>query len=512
MSLPDDDTRSVDTEPENRGTASLRRTVVRGVGVVAGGQLLTQVLTFGTYIALARLAPPHTFGTFAAASILVTFSSLVVESGMSSALIQRPDRLDEAGATAFVATALGGAFFTLLSLAAAPLIGWYFGSREVGEIALASSATHFITSLGVVPNALLQREFAFVRRLVVEPGAVVALAIGSIGGLAAGYGAWGLLLGAYLSVTVRVTLLWSPCRWRPRLRSASIHMWRDLARYGRHILGSEMLREGNRVALTAVIGRFGGATQLGQYNFGSRIATQTNALFIVTGASVLFPAFSRIAQEPLRFRGAFLRALRAVCFVAVPAGLVFLGIGEQFVVVLLGDRWRVAGHVLVALSGLGLGSALGSVGAEAFKAAGRPEFASRMQLVGAPATVLVVAALLPFGVAAAAAGVSVATILIGCYAVSAACGVLGVERRIVVGEVWPAVCGGLLAAGAAGGLDRVFLHAARHGVARGLGALTLEILAASAVYLAALRLAAPGRAAEVFRSARDELRPAKPAA
>jgi len=126
--------------------------------------------------------------------------------------------------------------------------------------------------------------------------------------------------------------------------------------------------------------------------------------------------------------------------------------------------------------------------------------------------VLVVAALLPFGVAAAAAGVSVATILIGCYAVSAACGVLGVERRIVVGEVWPAVCGGLLAAGAAGGLDRVFLHAARHGVARGLGALALEILAASAVYLAALRLAAPGRAAEVFRSARDELRPAKPAA
>jgi O-antigen/teichoic acid export membrane protein len=505
--LPQRTAPDVETGPETFTTPSLRRTVVRGVGLVAGGQLLTQILTFGTYIALARLAAPHTFGTFAAASILVTFSSLVVESGMSSALIQRRDRLDEAYATAFVATALGGCFFTLLSLAASPLIGWYFGSHQIGEIALASSGTHLITSLGVVPNALLQREFAFVRRLVVEPGAVIGLAIGSIGGLAAGYGAWGLLLGAYLSVTVRVILLWALCRWRPRIRAASFEMWRDLARYGRHILSSEMLREGNRVAVTAVIGRFGGTAQLGQYNFGARIATQTNALFVVTGASVLFPAFSRISHEPERFRRAFLQALRAICLVAVPAGLIFLGIGEQFIVVLLGDRWRVAGHVLVALSGLGLGAALGSVGAEAFKAAGRPEFAARMQMVGAPGTVLLIAALLPFGIAAAAAGMSIATILIGAYAVSAACGVLGVERRLIVREVWPAVVGGLGAAATAGGLDRFALHAARHSVAVGIVAITAEVLAAALVYLVILRVAAPGRATEVFQSARAGLRP-----
>jgi O-antigen/teichoic acid export membrane protein len=510
--LPDGATPDVETGPETPATPSLRRTVVRGVGVVASGQLLTQILTFATYVALARLAAPHTFGTFAAASVLVTFSSLIVESGMSSALIQRRDRLEEAAATAFVATALGGAFFTVLSMAASPLIGWYFGSHQIGEIALASSGTHFITSLGVVPNALLQREFAFVRRLVVEPGAVVGLAVGSIGGLAAGWGGWGLLLGAYLSVTIRVLLLWALSRWRPQIGSASFAMWRDLARYGRHILGSEMLREGNRVAVTAVIGRFGGAAQLGQYNFGSRIATQTNALTTVTGASVLFPAFSRIAHEPVRFRAAFLRALRAVCFIAVPAGLIFLGIGEQFVVVLLGDRWRVAGHVLVALSGLGLGSALGSVGAEAFKAAGRPEFAARMQMVGAPGSVILIAALLPFGVAAAAAGLSIATILIGCYAVSAACGVLNVERRLVVREVWPAVVGGLMAAAAAGALDRFLLHATRHATAIGIAFVAIETLAAAAVYLLVLRVAAPGRAAEVFLSARDGLRPAEPAA
>ncbi len=501
-------------EPEHETAAipSLRRTVVRGVSLVAGGQLLTQALTFATYIVLARLASPQTFGTFAAASILVTFSSLVVESGMSSALIQRRDRLDEAAATAFVATAVGGTLFTLLSLAAAPLIGWFFGSREIGEIALASSATHLITSLGVVPNALMQREFAFVRRLVVEPGAVIGLAIGSIAGLAAGWGAWGLLLGAYLSATIRVVLLWALCRWRPRVRTASVAMWRDLARYGRHILGSEMLREGTRVAVTAVIGRFGGAAELGQYNFGARIATQTNALFVVTGASVLFPAFSRIAHERERFRGAFLRALRALCFVAVPASLIFLGIGEQFVVVLLGERWRAAGHVLQGLSGLGLGTALGSVGAEAFKAAGRPEYASRMQAVAAPATVVLIAVLLPFGIAAAAVGASIAAILVGCYSVSAACGVLEIQRRLVVSEVWPAVLGGLGAAGTAAGLDRFVLHATSHRPALGIAAIVIEVVAGAAVYLAILRIVAPGRASEVFSSTRGGLRASEPIA
>ena len=76
--------------------------VVRGAGITGAGVLLTQVITFASYIVLARLAGPAVFGTFAAAWTLVGFSTIFVESGMSAALIQRRDRLEEAASTAVV--------------------------------------------------------------------------------------------------------------------------------------------------------------------------------------------------------------------------------------------------------------------------------------------------------------------------------------------------------------------------------------------------------------------------
>src|SRR5215216_3059586 len=96
-----------------RADRSLANTVVRGATLAGGGLLLTQALTLGIYILLARLATPHTFGTFAAASIFVAIGELFIESGMTAALIHRRERLEEALSTAFAATCLGGVLLSV---------------------------------------------------------------------------------------------------------------------------------------------------------------------------------------------------------------------------------------------------------------------------------------------------------------------------------------------------------------------------------------------------------------
>src|SRR5215217_5223964 len=97
--------------PEAEQQRSLTHTVARGATIAGGGLLLTQALTLGIYIVLARLATPHTFGTFAAASIFVAVGELFLESGMTAAVIQRRDRLDETFSTAFAANFVGGILF-----------------------------------------------------------------------------------------------------------------------------------------------------------------------------------------------------------------------------------------------------------------------------------------------------------------------------------------------------------------------------------------------------------------
>ena len=133
------------------------------------GYFLTQVITLSFYVVLARLAGPEVFGAFAAAWIIVGVSSFLAESGMSSALIQRNDRLEEAAATAVLSTFFTGAALALIALALSPLVGLYFDTREIGLLAAALSGVLFVNAAGVVPDALMRRRFSFVRRVVVDP-------------------------------------------------------------------------------------------------------------------------------------------------------------------------------------------------------------------------------------------------------------------------------------------------------------------------------------------------------
>ena len=203
--------------------------MLRGVGLAGSGYALTQLITLATYLVLARLTSPLAFGQYAEAAVLVGVGLLFTESGMLAALIQRRERIDEAANTALVATLASGVAVSLLALAAAPLIGLFFRSDTVGAVAAAISGQLFLRSATVVPNAMLERELAFLRRTVVEPLAAVAFAAAAIVAMANGMGVWGLVIGNYVQIAVDAALTWALARWRPRPRLASLG---DVARAG----------------------------------------------------------------------------------------------------------------------------------------------------------------------------------------------------------------------------------------------------------------------------------------
>ena len=201
------------------------------------------MLTFATYVVLARLASPEVFGTLAAGWTIIGVSSLIAESGMRSALIQRQDRLEEAAATATIATLAAGVALALLAFALSPLVGLFFHSHEVGLVAAALAGVLLMNAATVVPDALLRRRFSFLRRAVVDPINAVTYGVVAAALLAIGLGVWALVIASYASGIVRVTTVWLFIRWRPDLRLASFAMWRELARFARHIVASEFFVE-----------------------------------------------------------------------------------------------------------------------------------------------------------------------------------------------------------------------------------------------------------------------------
>jgi PST family polysaccharide transporter len=484
------------------GASSTRytRLVVRGASFTGVGSILTQAVTLASYVVLARLAGPSVFGAFAAAWILVGVGTLFAESGMSAALIQRSDRLDEAAATALLSTLAAGVALSLIALAASPLVGLYFHSHEIGLLAAALSGVLFLNAVTVVPDALMRRRFSYVRLMIVDP--LNALTYGGAGAvaLAAGMGAWGLVLATYAASVVRVTAVLVLGRWAPDLRRASFSMWRELAQYARHVVASEVVREIGGIASTALLGRFVGIAPLGEYRFGWRMATQAGLPVAAASAHVLLPAFARIADDLERFRSAFLRSARVVSVLVLPVSFALVPLGEPAAVTLLGSSWRTAGHVLAALAGVAAALPAIALATEVFKAANRPDFLPRMSLLLTIATLVLMAASLPFGVVAVGGAMSVAYLLTAFYALTQVSRILVLPlRRVGASLAGPAVA-------AAGMTGLLFVFRAVWNVeARAtlvqLGWLGASLLVAVAAYALLLRLVAPSAARELVQAA-----------
>jgi PST family polysaccharide transporter len=488
--------------------------VIRGAGLTSGGYLFAQVLNLGVYVVLSRLLDPADFGRYASATVLIAFGVLFTESGMQAAIIQRRDRLDEAMSTAAAATFIGGILLSLGALAVAPIVGAVFNDSDVTLLAAASSGLIFVNTLAVVPNAILQRRFSSVRLTVVDPLEVVAFGMVSIVLAAEGLGPWALVIGQYAAFVTSTSLVWAFARWRPQARLMSYGMWRELASYSRHVLLSTAIsRFGGQMADTVIVGRSLGPASLGQFRYALRIATLPWSV-VQTGAGyVLFPALARISADRQRLQGAFLRSLRWMVAIGFPSGLLLVPMGPSLTVLVFGRVWLPAGHAAVAMCACAGGAALTVTVAELLKADGNPAPLIRINLVSAAVSALAVLALVPFGLSAAAAGLSIGALAGGGYALRTVTSRLDISFASIRAEIWAPVVAASGMALLLLPVDRLLLRPATHGLLVGLLLLAVEGVLCIVFYAGLLAVLAPrylheakGIAAQRHRS-QDRLEP-----
>jgi O-antigen/teichoic acid export membrane protein len=461
-------------------------TVVRGAGLAGAGFVASQVLTLGAFLVLARLASPSDFGDYAAGSILVSIGMLFTESGMLAALIHREDRIDEAASTAVVASFLSGILFSLLALAASPLIGLLFHSSRVGEIAAASSGMLVVRSLLIVPQALLQRRFSFLRRVIIEPLGVAVFGVVAIVLCAEGLGAWGLVAGYYAGAIVDVILSWVLIDWRPRLREASYEMWRELAGYGRHVLAAHTVMLGAGQLPILLIGRFSGSGALGQYRYAERLAQTPVGLVIQAGSYVLFPAFARITDDRRRFRSAMLRSLHLMCTFSFPLVILMIPLGVPAAMILFGPIWREAGYATMVLSGAAVGSTIISFASEVLKADGHPQLLTRVHVCLLIATTIASLALLPIGLMGVCAGISIGSLTASVYSLRQVRTHNAIPAGDFVAAVTPPLFGALLMAAILTPIEFLVIEANTRGTFFGLVLIILEGLVGLCIYAATM--------------------------
>jgi PST family polysaccharide transporter len=275
--------------------------------------------------------------------------------------------------------------------------------------------------------------------------------------------------------------------WRPGRGHASYAMWRDLARFGFPLVLA-MIGYRVRTAVEAlVVGRFLSTAALGFFRYGQRIAQIPQKGIIEVGATSLFPAFSRIADDRERLAAAYLRALHWSMVGSAAATGLLIAAGEPAVVVVFGERWHGAGVALVAMSALNIGSAISVVAQDAIKARGRTRLINWFTLADLFLGVGFLLVLIgPFGLAGASLYMSLTSLATAAIMLGLAQLVVTVPLRRVLTVLATPMPSLLVATAATWWLEHGLLRSDTRGPLLAVVLLTVDALAFGLVYLAVL--------------------------
>ncbi len=343
------------------GDSEIRRRVVDGFKwsmLMAGVIQVTQIVTS---IVLVRLLSPRDYGL---AGMTLLFQGIVVvvsDVSMGAALIQRREITEADRSTVFWCTAAIGVVLTASGIALSGPLAVFYGQPAVGPLFAVLSVSFVLTALQMTPQALLDREMRF-RLVNLRIGG--AAIFGSTTAIIAGFlgaGPWALVLQQVATSASGLFLIWACCSWRPRF----LFSWkslRSLGGFGTRLCGSNILSYVTYNGDNLMIGRFLGSAALGAYAVGFNLIFLPLARVIVPIQLALFPAFSRWQNDRRQIAEVWLRVLRVIGAVFIPAMLGFIVVAPDFVDVVLGHKWWRAVPVLQWLAVVGLAQGLALVG------------------------------------------------------------------------------------------------------------------------------------------------------
>lgn len=317
---------------------ALRSSVAQGVTWTVLDRWGRRVLGVVVFTALVRLVPPRDFGLVALAGAFAAFVGIIIDSGLSRAVVQRRDLEEDHLHTVFWFSLIVGTSLTLLGqLAAAPLAELFETPRLAGVVRWISLA-FLVAGASTVPEALLLRRLRF-RALAIR-GLVGTVAAGSLAIVmaAAGAGAYALVAQTVGNSAFGLVVLWVGAGWRPRMRFSRRHL-ADLFAFSAGVAGVDLLSAVNQRSDDFLVGKFLGPVQLGYYAVAYRLLKLLRELFLQPTMTVVLPAFSRVQDDAARRTRGALLAIRLTALVGVPAALLSSVLAPELIRAVFGPRW-----------------------------------------------------------------------------------------------------------------------------------------------------------------------------
>lgn len=342
-----------------KATFSASRWTATSTAVVAAIQILQTSV-------LARILLPGEFGLMAVVTAAVATLLVIVDLGLSQALIHFDDVPEDHRSSIFWLNMVLAFTLMIVLCLAAPLIALMYHSAELAPLLQLTSLIFPLSALGQQLRALAAKALRFNALARIEMiSAACACASGVVAAILHA-GVYALAVAVLANSAIGSLLAWLmlPREYRPRFHFR-LGEPRAYLGFGGYLVGESIVNALHRNADVFAGGLVVGARAMGVYSvprdLSMRLANGINSIVTRVG----FPVMSQVKHDRDRLKAIYMQTLRMTASVNFPAFVAAGVFANELVALLYGPKWHEAVTYLRILAIWGLirstGSPVGSL-------------------------------------------------------------------------------------------------------------------------------------------------------
>ena len=312
---------------------------------------MRQGVQFLVSLVLTRILAPEDFGVVAMLTLFIGVAGVFIDSGFSSALIQRQNitRIDES--TVFFFKVGVGAVAALLLCAVAHWIALFFKQSVLQPLTYVMAFNLFVNACSSTHSTLLIKDMNF--KVMAKIGAVISVVAGALALYMAnqGYGVWSLAGHSVAASIITLATLWLWHPWRPVWAFSFISL-RSFFRFGGYEMAAALADVLSTNLYLILIGKLHSARDVGLYDRAQRTQQLPISLMMGIINRVAYSVFSTVSEDKARLVRGLRQAQAISMFVNMPVLVAIIILAEPLVLVLFGAQWLPCVPILQVL-GLG---------------------------------------------------------------------------------------------------------------------------------------------------------------
>lgn len=298
----------------------------------------TQGIQFILQMVLARLLTPKDYGTVALITIFIAISTVFVQSGFNTALIQKKDIDEEDISSVFYVSLFIAAIMYIILYFFAPTIANFYKILELTSIIRVMGLVLFLNSFNSIQNAIVSRNMEFKRLFYSSLGAIIISGILGIVLAYKGFGVWALAYQQLMNQFSICIILWFTVKWRPKLLF-SIKKVKKLFSFSGKLLFSSLINSLYKELINLIVGKIYSPSILGYYNRGEQFPKVIVNNFDSSIQSVIFPVLASIQHDKVRVKEIMRRAIMMSSYIIFPMMIGLIVISESMVKLVLTEKW-----------------------------------------------------------------------------------------------------------------------------------------------------------------------------